>query len=223
MNRKPYLDKICNNSHMPFESGGSDFNSVTHFPSLKHTGIRTQYEKEEMAASDPEGKLTRTYRLAAVERMCPILQDDLQLKGREAVFRRGHKQFLDKVLLDMEAKKHDQNQRRMQHWRGSKAKLGFSSEFSLDGAALSEALAAANSNYNDAVDGRPLSPDGKMVRFTASTAPTSPVGRQFSQSRRQSRPYNRLALFEELMKTTEAPRPATGVPRFGSITMPSSC
>eukprot|EP01031_Cornospumella_fuschlensis_P046042 gene46042-56360_t len=267
MNRRPYLDKITSSTTTtPNHPGCTDFNSVTNFPSLKHCGIKSSFEPAELAVADPEGKLTMTFRVKAKRTMMPILRDENELNGREEVFKRGHKQYIDKILLDMENRKQDQIQRRMRHWTSSKSELGFSHAFnSMDFTSIKpEALGnnAAEDFYAEEFDSPPttspvnavdliqqsqqaspkaiaspkapspiLNPPSphspqlhhasKAVAFPSAAPSTAgSLSSMFNPAKRKSIPYNRMKVFEELMRTTSPPKSSKGTKRFGSLVIP---
>lgn len=132
-NRKPYLDKICSGPHLMSQRPGFREDTVVLIPPLRHTGIRSEMYEQEIPITTPEGRLTRMYRQQSKKRLQPIYRDHQELSHREVVFKKGHKQFIDKVLVDMEEKKRTQFERQMKHWRSSKSDIGFNETFnSLD-------------------------------------------------------------------------------------------
>lgn len=218
MNHKPYLDKISYTFHVPAPSGGHDFNSVSNFPSLNHTGIRSQFEGDIIPVSDPQGKLTSDFRTAAIMTLCPILKDNSDFVSREEVFSKGHKQFLDKVLLDLEGRKRDQTERRMKHWMGSKSKLGFTDSF--DGNTVAKAINQVNSDFaspnstNGDIRQDYSYPEKRLTTTSSSPFMTTTI---VQNRKKKVKPYNRLMRFEEMMKTTEVQLPPKATKRFGSM------
>jgi hypothetical protein len=127
--RKPYLDKICANPNIPPINGFKDLNSGNVFPSLQHTGLKSAFEPETTTVTNPHGRITHQYRLESYKTMKEIYRDDYELKGREDIFKVSHKQYLDKILVDMENKKSESVARRTKHWTAGKSQYGFSDSF----------------------------------------------------------------------------------------------
>lgn len=137
--------------------------TVVLIPPLRHTGIRSEMYEQEIPITTPDGRLTRIYRQQSKKRLQPIYRDHQELSHREVVFKKGHKQFIDKVLVDMEEKKRTQFERQMKHWRSSKSEIGFNETFnSLDMTEFRKQLNEAKTTEQSRV----------TTAKTASTAPT---------------------------------------------------
>lgn len=127
--RRPYLDKICSGPHLMSQRPGIREDTVILIPILRHTGIKSDLHEQEIPATAPNGRITRGYKHHSRKRLQPIYRDDNELSKREIVFKKGHKQFIDKVLVDMEEKKRIQFERQMKNWRSSKSSIGFTDSF----------------------------------------------------------------------------------------------
>ena len=129
MNKKPYLDKVVTQPHVPQPSGQVGYCTMNHFPNLSHTGIRCKFEQQTPYATSTDGRITNSYKANAFKTHSMVQRELIKLNSRETVFKAGHKQFIDKVMCDMEATRRDKYERHNKHWNTSKSKLGFSDSF----------------------------------------------------------------------------------------------
>jgi hypothetical protein len=127
--QRPYLDKICAGPHLMSQRPGIREDTIVLIPPLRHTGIKSELHEQEIPVTTPEGRITKLYRQHTKTRLQPIYRDHQELSNREILFKKGHKQFIDKVLVDMEDKKKAQHERQMKHWKSTKSNIGFSDSF----------------------------------------------------------------------------------------------
>jgi hypothetical protein len=159
MNGKPYLDKICANPHYASQYQDITEEEVVVIPPLKHTGIQSELSKDIIPITNPEGRITPHYKFHSKTSLQPIYRDKKGFENREHVFKQGHKQFIDKVLLDMETQKRDKHERRMKHWKSNKDTLGFSNQFTLKNSSSDfNNFTLPNNNSNNNIDSPILSP-----------------------------------------------------------------
>jgi hypothetical protein len=228
MERKPYLDKICHNPHMPHVEGYNDMNSKTTFPDLKHTGIRSKFDAPSVIVTTPTGRLTADFKQQSYLRVKGIYRDDVEMNSREAIYKRSHKQFLSDILLDMEEKKHKSVERRLQHWTTKKTELGFSDQFNAgttagDHPSENRPETSFSNNTNNFINnndnstpGTVLNPHQQSRASTAAvTTTTSKRDITTANSSRTQRAVNREILFKNLLETLEPPTSPTK--RFGSM------
>ncbi len=129
MNNKPYLDKVVTAPHVPRQPGQIGFHTTKNFPDLSHTGLRSKFEPQVPSATTADGRITDQYKRQAFLRNSAVERQLVKLNSREDVFKTGHKQFIDKVLCDMEDTKRRKSDRHMKHWNSSKSQLGFADSF----------------------------------------------------------------------------------------------
>lgn len=133
MDSRPFLDKISTSAHLPPKPGQRGFCSVKTFPDLSHTYIRTKFDKGNPSSSTPDGRMTKEFTMRVKRKICTLHRGIAVLDAKEAAFKVDHKNYIDKLLLDMEATRMDQSQRRMAHWDSTKTGLGFSDKFNYTG------------------------------------------------------------------------------------------
>jgi hypothetical protein len=224
MNPRPYLDKVVTAPHMPKQDGQIGFHTTKFFPDLSHTGIRCKFEKQTPNATASDGRLTVSYKTKAFKRTSLIERGLIQLNSREDVFRTGHKQFIDKVLCDMENTKKDKNNRHMMHWNTSKSKLGFADSFNSQ--VTNTAMDENDESYyqsdefgDSPTNESPTNGTSKVVTFNKSN--TLAVGKSgvtihstsHSVNVREGKPYSTMSRFNSLLESTPNTSPKQ---RFGS-------
>lgn len=202
--RKPYLDKICVNAHTPSPEGAIEFNSVNTFPSLRHTGIRSKFEPPTTVVTNPHGRITSGYKDETFRTAQSIYRDDIELKSREVAFKTSHKQFIDLVLLDMEAKKRASLDRRAKHWTQGKSQLGFSEQFNSSSAV--KHIEEANRDTWD-ID---------LEHTQNSVIPKNTYNPDTTTHK--TKPFSRMSLFKTLLETEGAPQ--THKKHYGTIHLP---
>lgn len=195
MERRPYLDKISNNAHIPAAEGCTNLNSTTVFPDLRHTGLRSIFEPASVIVATPEGRITTDFKKESYMTLKDIYHDDIELKNREVMFKKSHKQFIDDILMDLETKKSQSLEKRSKFWSSNKSKLGFSDHF--------------NSKYDD------KDHLATMSTGQRSHSPPKTVSSFADKEERKQKPVNRMLLFKALLETTDAPKSPN--PRFGTI------
>lgn len=104
VDRKPFMDKISNNIHMPppkisyrddEHALARGYNSITVFPSLRHTGIKSNYEPVEIQSNSPDGRMTSSFKNVSVELMRKIYREEQALKSKEAPFKLSHRKEIE--------------------------------------------------------------------------------------------------------------------------------
>lgn len=217
--RKPYLDKIVMKMNAPSPNPSNDeYNSITTFPNLEHCGIRTEFEPEITPVTNPHGVITPMYKIDAFEALKPIYRDQYELHGREVVFKRSHKQFIDDVLNDMEGTRTDQLTRKLKLWTTSKTQLGFGDNFN-------QSLANTKGNHNVASSSaysmdpdHQIDPNNVTSHQQRSMASTRGGGGSVKEgiggynehgkivNKNGHRPPNKIALFKVLLDSVPAPK-----------------
>jgi len=82
-------------------------------------------------ALTPSGRLTYSYRSNTFEASCNLHREHLAANGVEVTFKRSHKQFIDKVLCQMEEDRLRKLERTTAYLQSTKGTLGFSENFGL--------------------------------------------------------------------------------------------
>ena len=229
--RKPYLDKLVMKMNVPVDVPGyNDFNSVNTFPNLEHCGIKTEFEPKTTPVTNPHGIITPMYKVDAYETLRPIYRDHFELSGREEVFKKSHRQFIDDVLNDMEGTRVDQLERKLKHWTTKKNQLGFKESFNQS---LGKNPAAASSSYSidpdhsvdpNNVDAFNKTQESNQLGNTRSTVTTRGSIKEGTGginehgkivNKNGHRPPNKIALFKVLLETVPAPRSPRK--RYGTV------
>lgn len=136
--RRPYLDKLSTNDNITsstqnnHEPEGINSTSKSVMPSLLHTGVKSSYGKATIPVNARNGNISTIFKAHTRKKLAPIFREDYEMSSKEDVFRTGHKQFIDKILLDLDERKKDSMRRRMRHWTTSKNRLGFEDSFNPD-------------------------------------------------------------------------------------------
>eukprot|EP01036_Dinobryon_divergens_P028703 gene28703-37692_t len=126
---RPYLDKISTAPHVPNLDGQTGYTSTDSMPDMSHTGIQTKIHPYIPSAVTPSGKITNEYRIKSYKTMGQLHRENLAANSMEITFKRSHKQFIDKVLCQMEDDRLRKNDRTLQYLKTNKEKLGFSENF----------------------------------------------------------------------------------------------
>eukprot|EP01038_Epipyxis_sp_PR26KG_P010140 gene10140-13641_t len=131
MDRKPYLDKTFSLPHVPPQYGETGFVSTSPdcFPDLKHTGLKSKFERKVIPTVNPDGRLSIAYKMKTQQDISNIKRDELEFISRENVIQKGHKQFIDKILCEFEEDRIHKNKKYMKSWSRSKESLGFANSF----------------------------------------------------------------------------------------------
>ena len=130
MDSKPYLDKIITSPHLPKLPGQRGYSSVKTFPDISHTYLHSKFESDNsVPATSADGKITIAFKTKAFYTLKPIHKGLAELDAAENVCRIEHRQYLDKMLVDMEESRKSKYDRRMKYWRSSKEKIGFGDTF----------------------------------------------------------------------------------------------
>lgn len=127
--RHLYLDKISTAPHVPNVEGQIGFISTDSFPDISHTGVQTKFRPYVPPAVTPGGKLRADYRTNTFEMACSLTREDMAANSTEITFKRSHKQFIDKVLLEMEEDRLRKIDRTLHSLSSTKAKLGLGEHF----------------------------------------------------------------------------------------------
>ena len=126
---RPYLDKISTAPHVPNLDGQTGYTSTNSMPDMSHTGIQTKIHPFIPPAVTPAGKITNEYRINSYKTMGQLHREHLAANSMEITFKRSHKQFIDKVLCQMEDDRLRRVDRTLQYLKTNKEKLGFSENF----------------------------------------------------------------------------------------------
>lgn len=150
MDTRPYLDKLVTAPHLPKQSGQVGYCSRRLIPDLSCAGIHSEFEQKREAVTTSDGRMTKTFVLNAYRTMRDIQRGIVVLNSKEEVFKVGHRQYIDQLLVDMEKEKRDKHERRMRHFNKKKNTLGF--EGSFDSTAFggnSSSWEPVSTKYND--------------------------------------------------------------------------
>jgi hypothetical protein len=203
MERRPYLDKIVDNPHVPHTEGYTDLNSIATFPNLKHTGLRSSFEPVTVTVATPDGRITSDFKQQSYHTLRDIYREDIELKSREDTFKKSHKQFMDDILQDMETKKRAGLERKTKYFNSKKAKLGFSDKFN-----------ELDHNHDSSLESsQEIIP--KTMPSTSQTVRTALSS--YNAEGRKQRSVNRVTLFKNLLETTAPPKSPTQ--RFGTLSV----
>lgn len=227
MRKTPYLDKLSTSAHLPASEGQHGYcsTSADSFPDLEHTGVRSKFQPKITLTVNPHGTLTGIYKLKAYERVRSIHREDCAEQGKELAIKTGHKQFIDKILLDMEEAKNKRFHKEMSCYRTQKTNMGYSTnEFSFEPANNNKDDIAAriddvenSDEYNEPFEYDDSSP---VPALTTAVVVKTKTKKETRAPRAAQKPvkrvFNRMSLFESLMDQTKPP----GSPkkRFGTIT-----
>lgn len=244
--RKPFLDKISSGPHFGSQAPiGIREDQFVLIPNLQHTGIKTELHAPEIPITNPEGRITPFYKDFSQKKLQPIYRDKKQFDSREVVFKKGHKQFIDKVLVDMEDKKQKQVHRQLKHFSSKKSELGFDQSFNstIPKGILKSTNSEFERSYSKDLEFEEDTPDGLQVdapqlavaplppispptqksatrisradSMMAASVASSSSNSQGHPTRQNSKAYSRMSLFTELLQDTEPPKSPSK--RYGSI------
>ncbi len=129
MNSRPYLDKLVTSPHLPKMEGQTGYCSRQLIPDLSCAGIHSEFEPKTMPTITSDGKMTKVFVMNAFRTMSDIQRGIVKQNAKEEIFKLDHRQYIDKLLVDMESSKRDKHVRRMKHWKTSKDAMGFNGSF----------------------------------------------------------------------------------------------
>jgi hypothetical protein len=129
MESRPYLDKLVTSPHVPKQPGQVGYCSRKLIPDLSCAGIHSEFQPKREVVTTADGRLTNTFILNAYRSMRDIQRGIVVLNSKEEVFKVGHRQYIDQLLVDMENEKRDKHERRMRHFHKKKSVLGFDESF----------------------------------------------------------------------------------------------
>lgn len=123
------MDQLVTSPHIPKQDGQIGYCSKKIIPNLSCTGIRSELEEQPLPVTTADGKMTKIFVLTAYRTMRDLQRGIVVQNAKEEIFKLDHRQYIDKLLVDMEASKRDKHQRRMRHWKKEKNAIGFSGSF----------------------------------------------------------------------------------------------
>ena len=129
MNSRPYLDKLVTSPHLPKMEGQTGYCSRQLIPDLSCAGIHSEFEPKTVPTITSDGKMTKVFVMNAFRTMSDIQRGIVKQNAKEEIFKLDHRQYIDKLLVDMESSKRDKHIRRMKHWKASKDAMGFNGSF----------------------------------------------------------------------------------------------
>lgn len=129
MNNRPYLDKLVTSPHIPKQEGQTGYCSRHIIPDLSCAGIHSEFEPKTIPIITADGKMTKVFVMNAHRTMRELQRGIVKQNAQEEIFKLDHRQYIDKLLLDMEGSKRDKHERRMRHWKSSKDAMGFGGSF----------------------------------------------------------------------------------------------
>jgi hypothetical protein len=123
-----YLDKLVTEPHVPKRKGQIGFYSTENIPDLSHTGCTTFYHPQPMTAYDQK-KMTirKSYREKANDKIKVLHREMIAANTIETTFNKGHKQFIDKLLVEMDIEKRAKLKKTQASWKSEKTQIGFAS------------------------------------------------------------------------------------------------
>jgi hypothetical protein len=129
MNNRPYLDKLVTSPHVPKQPGQTGYCSRKLIPDLTCTGIHSEFEPKTDPVTTADGRMTKVFVLNAYRTMRELQRGITKQNAQEEIFRIDHRQYIDKLLVDMEEEKKDKHERRMRHFKRTKDSMGFAGSF----------------------------------------------------------------------------------------------
>jgi hypothetical protein len=129
MNSRPYLDKLVTSPHVPKQPGQTGYCSRKLIPDLTCTGIHSEFEPKTDPVTTADGRMTKVFVLNAYRTMRELQRGITKQNAQEEIFRIDHRQYIDKLLVDMEEEKKDKHERRMRHFKRTKDSMGFAGSF----------------------------------------------------------------------------------------------
>jgi hypothetical protein len=129
MNNRPYLDKLVTSPHIPRQDGQTGYCSRKLIPDLSCSGIHSEFEPKTIPTTSADGKMTKVFVMNAYRTMRELQRGITEQDAQEEIFKLDHRQYIDNLLVDMEASKQDKHERRMKHWKTTKDSLGFHGSF----------------------------------------------------------------------------------------------
>lgn len=126
---RPYLDQLVTSPHIPKQEGQIGYCSKKLIPDLSCTGIRSELETQPLPVTTADGRMTKVFVLTAYKTMRELQRGIVVQNAKEEIFKLDHRQYIDKLLVDMEEEKRDKHERRMRHWKKQKDSIGFAGSF----------------------------------------------------------------------------------------------
>lgn len=124
-----YLDRIYSSPHTPKPSGGLGYTSKKTLPSLEHTGIYSSFDPKPFNITDSFGRLTKEYKWNSCIATAKVEKQNVKVKYTQPFFTSNHRDFLNKVLCDMEDSRSFKIERNRRRWMEGKSEKGFDSQF----------------------------------------------------------------------------------------------
>lgn len=129
MTSRPYLDKLVTSPHIPKQEGQIGYCSRKLIPDLSCTGIHSELEEKKQPVTTADGRMTKVFVLNAYRTMRELQRGITIQNAQEEIFKLDHRQYIDKLLVDMEEEKKSKHARRMRHFKKNKDSLGFGGSF----------------------------------------------------------------------------------------------
>ena len=129
MNNRPYLDKLVTSPHVPKQAGQTGYCSRKLIPDLSCAGVHSEFEPKTEPVIAADGRMTKVFVLNAYRTMRELQRGITAQNAKEEIFKIDHKQYIDKLLVDLEKEKKDKHQRRMRHFKSTKDLIGFGGSF----------------------------------------------------------------------------------------------
>lgn len=235
MRKAPYLDKITTSPHIPSVPGQVGYVSVSEetFPDLEHTGVRSKFQPKIIPTVDSHGKVTKIYKYNSNDRVSAVHHEECKMNGREGPITLGHKQFIDKILLDMQETKMLRMSRELRCYRTQKKELGYSSsEFRMEHSTKpvitttntrpsTKGSSVSGDEYEESFEEPPEDEErplqhSALVTSTRAVLPKKKTTKEFNAAKKPpKRVFNRMSLFESLYDSTTNTSPKK---RFGTVT-----
>jgi hypothetical protein len=125
-----YLDKLVTSAHFPTQKGSIGSISKSLLPNLEHTGIQSTLGPQRQHCVGTDGNLLRSYKVNAFKNTKIVERPRQKKIFKEYFFQPNHRDFINKVLCEMEDLHLDKIKRRNSHWQSSVKELGFENSFS---------------------------------------------------------------------------------------------
>lgn len=123
-NQSVYLDKLITSAHFPIQKGSIGSISKSILPNLEHTGIQSTLGQQRQHCVGTEGNLLISYKIDAFKNIKKVERPRQKIITKEYFFRPNHRDFINKVLCEMEEIHLDKIKRRNIHWQSGVKDLG---------------------------------------------------------------------------------------------------
>ena len=198
-----YLDKIATSSHLPRGEGSQKLQLVTRLPDLSHTGINVAYQVPPARVCAPDGYVSNRYKFNSYLSASHVERPKKKMENKTYFHIGNHRDFLNKVLCDLQNDKDAKLNRTVKYFSSEKSKIGFEESF------------------NDLFDSTLTGSESMTSNLGRITEYNDPKKIELQKNKREMKVFRkkgacgRNGLFECLLDTLDLP--ASPVKRFGSL------